>query len=48
MRELQSLGLDIAVHKVENAPDGTSRNVEVDSDGRCRSSARPLAPPTNP
>ncbi|GFE68944.1 DNA-directed RNA polymerase subunit beta [Chroococcus sp. FPU101] len=30
MRELQSLGLDIAVHKVENAPDGTSRDVEVD------------------
>jgi DNA-directed RNA polymerase subunit beta len=27
---LQSLGLDIAVHKVENAPDGTSRDVEVD------------------
>lgn len=30
MRELQSLGLDIAVHKVENAADGTSRDVEVD------------------
>jgi DNA-directed RNA polymerase subunit beta len=30
MRELQSLGLDIAVHKVENAEDGTSRDVEVD------------------
>ena len=30
MRELQSLGLDIAVHKVETADDGTSRDVEVD------------------
>jgi DNA-directed RNA polymerase subunit beta len=30
MRELQSLGLDIAVHKVETAEDGTSRDVEVD------------------
>jgi DNA-directed RNA polymerase subunit beta len=30
MRELQSLGLDIAVHKVENAEDGTSRDMEVD------------------
>ncbi|MEM8777312.1 MAG: DNA-directed RNA polymerase subunit beta [Cyanobacteria bacterium P01_G01_bin.49] len=30
MRELQSLGLDIAVHKVETASDGTSRDVEVD------------------
>jgi DNA-directed RNA polymerase subunit beta len=30
MRELQSLGLDIAVHKVENAEDGSSRDVEVD------------------
>ena len=30
MRELQSLGLDIAVHKVELAEDGTSRDVEVD------------------
>jgi DNA-directed RNA polymerase subunit beta len=30
MRELQSLGLDIAVHKVDNAPDGTSRDLEVD------------------
>jgi DNA-directed RNA polymerase subunit beta len=30
MRELQSLGLDIAVHKVENTPDGASRDVEVD------------------
>lgn len=39
MRELQSLGLDIAVHKVETDPiDGTSRDVEVelmaDSDRR--------------
>ncbi|MBR8830155.1 MAG: DNA-directed RNA polymerase subunit beta [Chroococcopsis gigantea SAG 12.99] len=30
MRELQSLGLDIAVHKVENTPDGASREVEID------------------
>ncbi|ELR97861.1 DNA-directed RNA polymerase subunit beta [Gloeocapsa sp. PCC 73106] len=30
MRELQSLGLDIAVHKVETAEDGTSRDLEVD------------------
>ncbi|NJK99177.1 MAG: DNA-directed RNA polymerase subunit beta [Spirulinaceae cyanobacterium RM2_2_10] len=30
MRELQSLGLDIAVHKVETANDGTSNDVEVD------------------
>ena len=30
MRELQSLGLDIAAHKVETAEDGTSRDVEVD------------------
>jgi DNA-directed RNA polymerase subunit beta len=30
MRELQSLGLDIAVHKVEQTPDGDSHDVEVD------------------
>jgi DNA-directed RNA polymerase subunit beta len=30
MRELQSLGLDIAVHKVETLEDGTSRDMEVD------------------
>ncbi|HAZ44704.1 MAG TPA: DNA-directed RNA polymerase subunit beta [Cyanobacteria bacterium UBA11371] len=30
MRELQSLGLDIAVHKVETLEDGSSRDVEVD------------------
>ncbi|MEM1279478.1 MAG: DNA-directed RNA polymerase subunit beta [Cyanobacteria bacterium P01_D01_bin.6] len=30
MRELQSLGLDIAVHKVETREDGTSQDVEVD------------------
>jgi DNA-directed RNA polymerase subunit beta len=30
MRELQSLCLDIAVHKVETKEDGTSRDVEVD------------------
>lgn len=30
MRELQSLGLDIAVHKVDTAEDGSSRDSEVD------------------
>ncbi|MCM1984519.1 DNA-directed RNA polymerase subunit beta [Lyngbya confervoides] len=30
MRELQSLCLDIAVHKIETEDDGTSRDVEVD------------------
>ncbi|PSO70441.1 MAG: DNA-directed RNA polymerase subunit beta [Cyanobacteria bacterium SW_4_48_29] len=30
MRELQSLGLDMSVHKVETAEDGTSHDVEVD------------------
>ena len=30
MRELQSLGLDIAVHKLEPQEDGTSKDVEVD------------------
>jgi DNA-directed RNA polymerase subunit beta len=30
MRELQSLGLDIAVHKVETQEDGSTRDVEVD------------------
>ena len=30
MRELQSLGLDIAVHKLEAVEDGSSRDVEVD------------------
>jgi DNA-directed RNA polymerase subunit beta len=30
MRELQSLCLDVAVHKVETKDDGTSRDVEVD------------------
>jgi len=30
MRELQSLGLDIAVHKLETVADGSSRNEEVD------------------
>ena len=30
MRELQSLGLDIAVHKVETAEDGSSDDLEVD------------------
>ena len=30
MRELQSLCLDIAVHKLETREDGTSRDIEVD------------------
>jgi DNA-directed RNA polymerase subunit beta len=30
MRELQSLGLDIAAHKLEVQEDGSSRDVEVD------------------
>lgn len=30
MRELQSLGLDIAVHKVVNDPNGDTKDVEVD------------------
>ncbi|MEQ8757857.1 MAG: DNA-directed RNA polymerase subunit beta [Coleofasciculus sp. G1-WW12-02] len=44
MRELQSLGLDIAVHKVETAEDGSSRDLEVDlmADGdRRRTPNRP-------
>ncbi|HAC64997.1 MAG TPA: DNA-directed RNA polymerase subunit beta [Cyanothece sp. UBA12306] len=43
MRELQSLGLDIAVHKVESTDDGTSRDVEVDLmiDTQRRTPSRP-------
>ena len=43
MRELQSLGLDIAVHKVEAAADGTSQDVEVDLmiDTQRRTPSRP-------
>ncbi|OCR01387.1 DNA-directed RNA polymerase subunit beta [Oscillatoriales cyanobacterium USR001] len=44
MRELQSLCLDIAVHKVEAAEDGSSRDVEVDlmaDVGGRRSPSRP-------
>lgn len=44
MRELQSLGLDIAVHKVETDDDGSSRDLEVDlmADGdRRRTPSRP-------
>jgi DNA-directed RNA polymerase subunit beta len=43
MRELQSLGLDIAVHKVELSEDGTSRDVEVDLmiDTQRRAPSRP-------
>jgi len=38
MRELQSLGLDIAVHKIETNEDGESREVEIDlmADGEYR------------
>lgn len=44
MRELQSLGLDISVHKVEATEEGSSRDVEVDlmADGdRRRTPSRP-------
>jgi DNA-directed RNA polymerase subunit beta len=44
MRELQSLGLDIAVHKVETQEDGTTQDVEVDlmaDDARRRTPSRP-------
>jgi len=44
MRELQSLGLDISVHKVETADDGSSRDVEVDlmaDSDRRRTPSRP-------
>ncbi len=43
MRELQSLGLDISVHKIETAEDGSSRDVEVDlmSDSFRRTPSRP-------
>lgn len=44
MRELQSLGLDIAVHKVETQADGSSLDVEVDlmvDQGTRRTPVRP-------
>ncbi|MGK7950206.1 MAG: DNA-directed RNA polymerase subunit beta [Xenococcaceae cyanobacterium] len=43
MRELQSLGLDIAVHKLETAEDGSSRDAEVDlmADTSRRTPSRP-------
>ncbi len=44
MRELQSLGLDIAVHKVETQADGSSLDVEVDlmaDQGTRRTPSRP-------
>ncbi|MBP0018287.1 MAG: DNA-directed RNA polymerase subunit beta [Cyanobacteria bacterium SBLK] len=44
MRELQSLGLDIAVHKVDSSADGSSQDMEVDlmADGdRRRAPSRP-------
>jgi DNA-directed RNA polymerase subunit beta len=43
MRELQSLGLDIAVHKVETTEDGASQDVEVDlmADFSRRTPSRP-------
>jgi DNA-directed RNA polymerase subunit beta len=44
MRELQSLGLDIAVHKVDNAEDGNSNDLEVDlmaDSDRRRTPSRP-------
>jgi len=47
MRELQSLGLDIAVHKVETSEDGTSTDVEVDlmADALRRTPSRPTYEP---
>jgi DNA-directed RNA polymerase subunit beta len=30
VRELQSLGLDVSVHKLETKSDGSSKDVEVD------------------
>jgi DNA-directed RNA polymerase subunit beta len=44
MRELQSLGLDIAVHKVETREDGTSRDVEVDLMADVQQSPDPSRP----
>ncbi|PPS41465.1 DNA-directed RNA polymerase subunit beta [Chroococcidiopsis sp. TS-821] len=44
MRELQSLGLDIAVHKVETQADGSTTDVEVDlmaDTGNRRTPSRP-------
>lgn len=44
MRELQSLGLDIGVHKVELQSDGSSLDVEIDlmaDTGGCRTPNRP-------
>jgi DNA-directed RNA polymerase subunit beta len=43
MRELQSLGLDIAVHKIDTSEDGISRDVEVDlmADTARRTPSRP-------
>ncbi|MEA5471803.1 DNA-directed RNA polymerase subunit beta [Spirulina sp. 06S082] len=44
MRELQSLGLDIAVHKVDSSADGMSNDIEVDlmaDSDRRRAPSRP-------
>jgi DNA-directed RNA polymerase subunit beta len=44
MRELQSLCLDIAVHKLETEEDGSSRDLEVDlmaDTGQRRTPSRP-------
>jgi DNA-directed RNA polymerase subunit beta len=46
MRELQSLGLDIAVHKVETQNDGSSLDVEVDLMADQQSSRRTPPRPT--
>ena len=47
MRELQSLGLDIAVHKLESVDDGSSRDVEIDlmADNPRRTPNRPTYEP---
>jgi DNA-directed RNA polymerase subunit beta len=47
MRELQSLCLDIAVHKVETREDGTSRDTEVDLMADVNSRRTPSRPPMN-
>ncbi len=44
MRELQSLCLDIAVHKVETQDDGTSRDVEVDLMAEIANRRTPMKP----
>lgn len=44
MRELQSLGLDIAVHKIETTPEGNTRDKEVNLMADVKSSKTPNRP----